>query len=621
MTAEQNRKIQWAISLLLVTLYFYGMPAQAQYGGGTGEPNNPYLIYTAEQMNLIGVNPEDRDKHFRLMADIDLSGITYSTAVIPGFNGVFDGNSHTISHLTITGMNWLGLFGYLASGAEVKNIGVVDVKMSGLVNSIGGLVGINFGNVIHCYSVAWVSGENEVGGLVGSNGGGGLVSRCYSTGMVCGDGVVGGLVGGNYGGSVLNCYSNSHVHGKESVGGLVGSNSSNVSNCYSTGVANGDEDVGGLVGSGDPNRVTGSWWDTETSGQVTSAGGKGQTTAEMQTAGTFLEAGWDFVDEIENGTEDIWWILEGQDYPVLRELTGGHRLGPVPAFCPEPQDGTSEITQSTILSWVPGGVGLQYDVYFGEDKQAVINATIESQGIYCGRLLPEMTTYEPGYLGWSKTYYWRIDGVNEAEPNNLCKGSVWSFTTANFIVIDDFESYNDLYPDDPDSNPIWNTWIGGYDDPTNGSIVGCDIPPWIELTIAHRGRESMSFLYDNSGSANYSEATMTLTYPRDWTEEGISVLSLWFGDMWPWSSNTPESMYVALANANGPPAIVYHDNPDATTIKTWTEWIIYLQEFADQGMNLANVDTISIGFGDKNGPYSGGSGYVYFDDIRLYRPP
>ena len=114
---------------------------------------------------------------------------------------------------------------------------------------------------------------------------------------------------------------------------------------------------------------------------------------------------------------------------------------------------------------------------------------------------------------------------------------------------------------------------------------------------------------------------MTLTYPRDWTEEGIGVLSLWFGDLWPWSSNTPESMYVALANANGPPAIVYHDNPDATTIKTWTEWIIYLQEFADQGMNLANVDTISIGFGDKNGPYSGGSGYVYFDDIRLYRPP
>jgi len=93
----------------------------------------------------------------------------------------------------------------------------------------------------------------------------------------------------------------------------------------------------------------------------------------------------------------------------------------------------------------------------------------------------------------------------------------------------------------------------------------------------------------------------------------VGVLSLWFyGD----ASNVAERMYVAL---NGS-AVVYHDNPNAAQIDTWTEWRIYLQEFAAQGVNLANVNTITIGFGDKNNLQAGGSGMVFFDDIRLYRP-
>jgi hypothetical protein len=90
-----------------------------------------------------------------------------------------------------------------------------------------------------------------------------------------------------------------------------------VNHCYSTGaVISTGQDVGGLVGSGG-GAATGCFWDTKTSGQAESAGGTGKTTAEMQTATTFLEAGWDFVGETANGTEDIWWILEGQDYPKL----------------------------------------------------------------------------------------------------------------------------------------------------------------------------------------------------------------------------------------------------------------------------------------------------------------
>ena len=188
--------------------------------------------------------------------------------------------------------------------------------------------------------------------------------------------------------------------------------------------------------------------------------------------------------------------------------------------------------------------------------------------------------------------------------------------------MDDFESYNDLDPNDPESNRIFYTWIDGYDNPaTNGSVVGYANPPFTEQTIVFGGNKSMPYFYDNSGPANYSEATANianLVIDRDWTKYGATVLSLWFHG---YASNAAEPMYVAISNYNGPTAVV--DNPDAALIETWTEWTIELQEFAVQGVNLADVDTISIGFGDKNPDVSGqpgGSGVVFFDDIRLYRP-
>ncbi len=108
-------------------------------------------------------------------------------------------------------------------------------------------------------------------------------------------------------------------------------------------------------------------------------------------------------------------------------------------------------------------------------------------------------------------------------------------------------------------------------------------------------------------------ATLTLVSPRNWTEEGVTELSLWFaGD----AANAPERMFIAL---NGI-AVVYHNDPAAAQMSGWNEWVIPLQAFADQGVNLTNVNTITIGFGTKNSPAAGGTGKVYFDDIRLYRP-
>jgi hypothetical protein len=216
--------------------------------------------------------------------------------------------------------------------------------------------------------------------------------------------------------------------------------------------------------------------------------------------------------------------------------------------------------------------------------------------------------YDPGKLEWDGTYYWRVDEFNNVNPDSPWIGNLWSFTTANFLVVDDFESYNDLDPDDPESNRIFNAWLDGYGVPTNGSIVGYENPPFAEQSIVHSGRQSIPFSYDNS--VGYSEATLTLTYPRDWTENGVTTLTIWFvGD----AANAAETLYVAL-NGN---AIVTNDNPNAAQVDSWTEWNIDL----DQGVNLTNVDTISLGLGNKNNPLAGGSGMMYFDDIRLYPPP
>jgi hypothetical protein len=293
------------------------------------------------------------------------------------------------------------------------------------------------------------------------------------------------------------------------------------------------------------------------------------------------------------------------------------------AAAPNPQDGATDVIQPIILHWAPAEPTLQHDIYFGEDEQVLANATTESLGIYRGRQPAEMNTYHPDILELAKTYYWRIDEVDEDDPSSPWVGKVWSFTTADFLVVDDFESYNDLDPDNPECNRIFNTWMDGYSDPNNGSWVGYIEPPFVGRTIAHTGKQSMSFLYDNSGPAYYSEATANiadLVIDRDWTIEGVGVLSLWFGDVWPSdiSDNTPERMYIALANSSGAPAVVYHDDPNATQITTWTEWRIDLQVFADKGVNLTDVDTVSIGFADKNNPQPGGSGVIYFDDIRLY---
>jgi len=237
-----------------------------------------------------------------------------------------------------------------------------------------------------------------------------------------------------------------------------------------------------------------------------------------------------------------------------------------------------------------------HTVYIGTDFDDVNDATGGgSQG---------PTTYTHGALESAKVYYWRVD---EFDPPFTHKGDIWSFTTTVFILVDNFESYNDIDPPDPNSNRVFDKWIDGFGTTTNGAVVGNDRPPYAEQTIVHGGAQSMPYSYDNSMKT--SEATLTLVYPRDWTEEGVVKLSLWFRGN---TANAADRMFVALGNA-----VVYHDDASATQITGWNEWVVELTEFT--GVDLTNVNSITIGVGTRNSPAAGGSGEVYFDDIRLAR--
>ncbi|MHC4536683.1 MAG: LamG domain-containing protein [Planctomycetota bacterium] len=474
------------------------------------------------------------------------------------------------------------------------------------------------------------------------------------------------------------------------------------------------------------------------------------------------------------------------------------------AYGPNPANGAVHVDMLANLSWRAGDLAVSHDIYIGKNFDDVNEASRTNPlGVLVDQN-QENTFYNPaGLLEFAQSYYWRVDEFNDAEPNSPWKGDTWSFTVTDHFVVDNFEDYNDYPP-----NEIFNTWSDGWQDDTNGATVGHDADftkgeNIVETTIVKRGKQSMPFYYDNSGTANYSEAELAFIPAQDWNREGVGILSLWFRghlpyfggftegpvgtytmtaageDIWAnadefhfawkevsgavsiiakieslenihpfakagvmirdtldadsryvavlitpengvrfqyrntiggiteryfeegltapqwvklertvgglvrgyhsedgvtwtrfnliqvrmempvyvglaltsnekaiaceakfsnvsfpdinvepqWTnqdigmlSNYAEPMYVSVRDGSGASATVYHDDPDAALIDTWTQWNIDLKEFSDAGVVLTDVSNLSIGFGDKDNPQPGGSGLVFFDDIHLYRP-
>jgi len=510
-----------------------------------------------------------------------------------------------------------------------------------------------------------------------------------------------------------------------------------------------------------------------------------------------------------------------QQQIITADYVGATPYPPVRAHGPDPTDGATDVDYMATLSWMAGAYAAQHEVYFGTDATAVANADTTTAGIYRGR--QNATSYTPVSLDLDTTYYWRVDEVNNLHPDRIWKGRVWSFTVANFILVEGFEDYTDYTPD-----RIWQTWLDGvgYNEPPpgyagngTGSQVGNDDSPFTEQTIVHSGDQAMTFRYTNDGStgkALYSETERTFDVPQNWTAKGVKSLGIWYqswprsdlqgsdtydpvtgtftitgdgADIWgasdsfhyvykrltgngeivarvvsiggpsgnewrkagvmiresleptslhafmavtpesshglafqyrdvagdsdsehgvddqtapywvrlvrsgdqftgytsadgvAWTpkdtsgaegdgmnpvtihmegqiyiglavtshqadqlstcvfdnvrtsggvsgqwqsrdvpSNDPGTLYVAVQDSIGNMKVVPHPDPAATQQYSWAQWNIDLQEFAGAGVNLAGVKKMYIGVGNRDNPQAGGSGRLYFDDIRLYPP-
>jgi hypothetical protein len=282
---------------------------------------------------------------------------------------------------------------------------------------------------------------------------------------------------------------------------------------------------------------------------------------------------------------------------------------------PNPANGAVDVNPTQILTWYAGAVATSHEVYFGTDADAVKNATKTSPEYKGPKALGE-ESYDPGKLLLGTMYYWRIDEVNGVNPDSPWAGNVWSFTTGEFFVIDDFEHY------DANDNQIWHSWHDGlgYGTPGadpyfagngTGAAVGDETTAsYTEETIVHGGGKSMPLSYDNNkqGYSNYSEVELTLNAVRDWTEEGVAELSIWFrgypasvgsfiespvgtytitatgADIW----NDADQFHYAFKTLSGVGSIVAQvisvDNTDP-----WAKAGIMIRETLDAGSKFAAV--------------------------------
>lgn len=331
------------------------------------------------------------------------------------------------------------------------------------------------------------------------------------------------------------------------------------------------------------------------------------------------------------GGDSLAVAWQGPGIPM--QVIGGAYVGPtslpaVRAYAPFPADGALDTIQAPILSWSAGTRATQHDVYFGQDAAAVADANTATADVYQGR--QAITTFNPGPLEWGKTYYWRIDEINPGDAESPWVGRVWTFSTADYILIDDFESYSNEV-----GSRVFQVWVDGlgYSEPApghpgngTGALVGHDVwtigGPHYQGTIvetgnAHDSAQALPLYYDNATMPYYSEAERTWTSPQDWTVQDVNALSLWFRGE---AANEVAPLYVAVEDSLGNVGVSAHPNPDAVLTGPWTLWKIALSDFADAGVNLGAVKKMYLGVGNRNVPAPDGAGVVYFDDIRVTRP-
>ena len=347
----------------------------------------------------------------------------------------------------------------------------------------------------------------------------------------------------------------------------------------------------------------------------------------------------DLLDMLYNPLDEDAYVY---NVPAIKANNSGIEISynPCPWACQRrPYDKAVDITNTPVLRWTAGEWAAVHDVYFGWDEESVANATPEDEGIYRGRQELGTVMYQPEILDWGTTYYWRIDEVNfitvkaddgtEDVNEIVWKGQSWSFTTAEFIVVDNFE----LYTNNRDTGQaVFQTWIDGLgfsspepNNPGNGtsSIVGHDI--WTqgsphesiaETAIVHAGRQSMPLYYNNADEPYYSQTNRMWPAPQDWTINDMDTLELYFrGD----SDNGPGQLCLSIEDDAGRIAPMIHPDPDALLTMQWQKWGIPLVDLIAEGVDVTTIRKLHIGIGDIDNLQPGGIGIIYVDDIRVIK--
>lgn len=275
---------------------------------------------------------------------------------------------------------------------------------------------------------------------------------------------------------------------------------------------------------------------------------------------------------------------------------------PTRARDPRPADGASDVDVDVVLRWSGGREAAVHDVHFNASAPLVATGVALLDSVTANR-------YALNPLNFGTTYYWRIDERNDARTPSVWQGDIWSFTTRQYGVIDDFESYTD-----ESGRRVYEIWRDGYDNGTS-SMVGYLDPPYAEQTIVHGGGQSMPFEYSNDMSPFYSEAIRAMATAQNWMGNGADALRLFFRGR---PGNTPGALYLAIEDKIGRVAVVTHPNPNALTSSTWQEWVIPYSSL--DSVSLSGVMAIYLGVGDRDNPAPGGSGLIYIDDIEFGHP-
>ncbi|UCD49049.1 MAG: discoidin domain-containing protein [Phycisphaerales bacterium] len=257
---------------------------------------------------------------------------------------------------------------------------------------------------------------------------------------------------------------------------------------------------------------------------------------------------------------------------------------PVQAREPDPADGAVQVAVDADLSWRAGREAVSREIYLSGDPNAL--ALIDTS---------DATTIDPGPLDLAATYYWKVDEVNEAEAVSTWEGAIWSFSTEEHMVVEDFEDYDD------EDNRIYESWLDGWVNET-GSTVGHLQSPFAEQTIVHGGNQSMPLFYDNTQGITVSEAERNLEVPMDWTVHGIKTLSVAFAGA---ADNVPGQLYIKVNGTR----VDYDGAVADLRVSGWLAWVIDVSALG----NIGNVSSVAIGVEG-----AGASGVLYIDDIRLY---